>query len=818
MDKYYNLNDSCALITNTDISMGSCLKQAIRKANTIKILAAFIMESGVRLIIDDLKYAIDMGARVQILTGYYLGITEPSALYLLKMYLGDSAEIRIFKHKEISFHPKTYIFENEKSSEIYIGSSNISASALEYGVEWNYRIVKDESKGIFTQFYENFDELFNDHSLVLNDEILKNYSLGWKKNKFSQQAFNSDSKNILPSKSSSVAETEEAYQVGNRIKPYGAQIEVLYYLELARNEVSKGLVVMATGVGKTYLAAFDSKKYEKILFVAHREEILTQAYNSFKKVMPEKSFGMFMENVKDTDADVIFASVQSIGKPKYLNDNWFKRDYFDYIIFDEMHHIAASSYNAVYNYFKPEFMLGLTATPFRMDNKDIFKYCDDNLIYEINLKEAIERDYLVPFNYYGIYDDTDYSEIDFRNGKYNEKELEKALSTRKRAELVLKYYRIYGQKRAIAFCSSINHANSMTESFVKAGIPSASVHSGDGEFVQERSKAISNLKAGELKVLFVVDIFNEGVDIPEVDTILFLRPTESYTIFLQQLGRGLRKSENKTFVNVLDFIGNYKMAPNLPRLLSGKNPMSMESRTAYNVDYPEGCNIQFDMKLMDLFEELKKHDKLQHRLETEFFRLKEQLGVRPSRMDLYEGSDLPTREFFKNGYLEFLKQYNELNDEENSWFGTDVEKFLIELEKMNLQKLYKIPVILTFIEGGILHKKSTIHDIGEKMMEFYKNPQYAVDMKDEGSKDYLNWSIDKYIKLAAKMPIHFINKSSEFFNYDEINKELVLVDSIVNMSSKLLVDHVQDIIQYRLHDKCAKLYKNDMEKKEAENK
>jgi len=797
--------------------MSSCLKQAIRKANTIRILAAFIMESGVRLIIDDLKYAINMGARVQILTGYYLGITEPSALYLLKMYLGDSAEIRIFKHKDISFHPKTYIFENEKSSEIYIGSSNISASALEYGVEWNYRIVKDESKGIFTQFYENFDELFYDHSLVLNDEILKNYSLGWKKNKFSQQAFNSNSKNILPSKSLSVAETEEAYQVGNKIKPYGAQIEALYYLELARNEVTKGLVVMATGVGKTYLAAFDSKKYKKILFVAHREEILTQAYNSFKKVMPEKSFGMFKENVKDTDADVIFASVQSIGKPKYLNDNWFKCDYFDYIIFDEMHHIAASSYNAVYNYFKPEFMLGLTATPFRMDNKDIFKYCDDNLIYEINLKEAIERDYLVPFNYYGIYDDTDYSEIDFKNGKYNEKELEKALSTRKRAELVLKYYRIYGQMRAIAFCSSISHANSMTESFVKAGVPSASVHSGDGEFVQERSKAISNLKAGELKVLFVVDIFNEGVDIPDIDTILFLRPTESYSIFLQQLGRGLRKSENKTFVNVLDFIGNYKMAPNLPRLLSGKNPMAMESRSTYNVEYPEGCNVQFDMKLMDLFEELKKNDKLQYRLEAEFFRLKEQLGVRPSRMDLYEGSDLPTREFFKNGYLAFLKQYNELNDEENNWLGTDVEKFLLELEKMNLQKLYKIPVILTFVEGGILHKKASVHDIGEKMMKFYKNPQYAIDMKDEGSKDYLNWSIDKYKKLAIKMPINFINKSSKFFNYDEINKELILEDSIVNMSSKSLVDHVQDIIQYRLHNKCAKLYKNDMEKKEDEN-
>ena len=811
------INNSNALITNTDISLSSCLKQAIRKAKTIKIIAAFIMESGVRLIIDDLRYAINSGAKVQILTGYYLGITEPSALYLLKMNLGDLAEIRVFKHKEISFHPKTYIFEDEKSSEIYIGSSNISASALEYGVEWNYRIVKDESKDVFTQFHENFKKLFHEHSIILNDEILKNYSIGWKKNKFSQQAYNSNGKNTLPIESLLVAESTVIYQVGSPVKPYGAQIEALYYLELARNEVSKGLVVMATGVGKTFLAAFDSKNYKKILFVAHREEILTQAYDSFKKVMPEKKFGMFKDKIKDTDADVIFASVQSLGKLKYLNDNWFKRDYFEYIIFDEMHHIAANSYSEIYNYFKPKFMLGLTATPFRMDNKDIFTYCDDNLIYEINLKEAIERDYLVPFNYYGIYDDTDYTEIDYKNGKYNEKELEKALSTRKRAELVLKYYKIYGQKRTIAFCSSINHANSMAEAFIKAGIPSASVHSGEGEFIEERSGAIEKLKTGELKALFVVDIFNEGVDIPEVDTVLFLRPTESYTIFIQQLGRGLRKSEDKAFVNVLDFIGNYKMAPILPMLLSGKNPMLKENRSTYKVEYPEGCNVQFDMKLMDLFEELKKNDNPQNRLENEYYRLREQLEERPSRMDLYEGSDLPTKEFLKNGYLAFLKQYNELNEEEDKWRGTDVEKFLLELEKMNLQKLYKIPTILSFITDEGIRKKSSAHDIGKRIMEFYKNPQYAIDMKDEGSKDYLKWSIEKYKNLAIKMPINFINKSSKFFNYDEINKELILTESVVNMSSKALIQHILDIIQYKLHDKCAKLYKSNIEKKEEEN-
>ena len=491
------MNNLNALITNNDIKLGTCLKQAIRKSKSIKIIAAFIMESGVRIILDDLKYAVSMGAKVQILTGYYLGITEPSALYLLKMSFGNSIEIRVFKHKDISFHPKTYIFENDLNGEIYIGSSNISASALGKGVEWNYKISQEESKEAFSQFHENFDFLYFEHSLELTDDLLKAYSIGWKKSRFYNEAANASlMEKLSQPQTYLVAEEESGYDTGEQIKPYGAQIEALYYLEQSRMEVSKGLVVMATGVGKTYLAAFDSRKFKKILFVAHREEILNQAYESFLKVMPEKKFGMFKASLTEKDADVIFASVQTLGKSKYLNEEWFKPDYFSYIIFDEFHHIAAQSYKEIVNYFKPEFLLGLTATPFRMDNKDIYSYCDDNLIYEINLKEAIERDYLVPFNYYGIYDDTNYKEITLRNGKYDEKDLEDALVSPKRAELVLKYFKLYGKSKAIAFCCSIKHANSMTAAFIKAGIKAASVHTGDGAYSEDRKSAISKLRCG----------------------------------------------------------------------------------------------------------------------------------------------------------------------------------------------------------------------------------------------------------------------------------------------------------------------------------
>lgn len=798
------MNHTGALITNNDITFGSCLQQAIRKSKSIRMIAAFIRESGIRLILDDLKYAVSKGAKVQILTGLYLGITEPSALYMLKLCFGNTIEIRIFKHNDISFHPKTYIFEDDQNSGIYIGSSNISASALEDGVEWNYKIALDESKEVFSQFSKNFNLLFNENSVELTDELLKAYSIGWKQNNLLKNEPRSSLRYKVQNRS---AEENNVYKI-TQIKPYGAQIEALYHLEQARSEVSKGLVVMATGVGKTYLAAFDSRKYKRILFIAHREEILNQAHETFIKVMPDKKFGMFKASVTEKDADVIFASVQTLGKPRYLSEEWFKPDHFEYVIIDEFHHVAAQSYKAIVEYFKPKFLLGLTATPFRMDNKDIFSYCDDNLIYEINLKEAIERDYLVPFHYYGIYDDTDYSTISFRNGKYDEKELEDALSKPKRAELVLKYFHRYRKNKAIAFCSSVKHANTMTEAFIAAGIQAASVHTSEGLYSEDRKTAVQKLVNGDLSILFVVDIFNEGVDIPEIDTVLFLRPTESYTVFLQQLGRGLRKHESKDYTVVLDFIGNYKLAPVLPLLLSGKNPMVKESRAHYELAYPEGCHVQFDMKLIDLFEEMKKHDKLSVRLENDYFKLKSVYGKRPLRTDLFEGSDIPTREYLKNGYIQFLNSINELSEEEKTWLGTKTEGFLRELEKMAMDKLYKIPTISCFINGNRLQHKVSADRIAESMMEFYKNPLYAPDMQDNGSKDYLNWTLQKYRSKAIQMPINFINKSSKYFMYDEINEELILDPEIASIESSLFIAHVKDILEYRLKSKCSKFYKN----------
>jgi len=249
------------------------------------------------------------------------------------------------------------------------------------------------------------------------------------------------------------------------------------------------------------------------------------------------------------------------------------------------------------------------------------------------------------------------------------------------------------------------------------------------------------------------------------------------------------------------------LAPLIPLLLSGKNPMIKENRAVHDLIYPEGCNIQFDMKLLDIFEELKKNDKLSVRLENDYFRLKTESGRRPLRTDLFEGSDIPTREYLKKGYIDFLNKINELSEEEKTWIGTDTEGFIRELEKMLMDKLYKIPTILSFIKEDKILNKVSVDEIAHNMKEFYKNPLYAFDMQDDGSKNYINWSIADYKRKAIQMPIKHISGSSKYFNYDEINKELILDSSIEKVNTTLLIEHVKDILEYKLKNKCSKLYK-----------
>lgn len=774
------------IFTGNNADFYNEIKKSIQNAKKIDIIVSFLMESGAKLIFKDLK---DSNAKIRILTSNYLNITHPPALYMLKS-LGEKIDLRFYDNHHNSFHPKAYIFHNDETSEIYVGSSNLSKGGLTTSIEWNYHFTKSENEKDFNYFYDEFENLFNNHSIKITDEILKKYSTTWKKPKFQP--------------------TEATPEI---FEPHGAQIEALYNLNQSRKEgYDKALVVAATGIGKTYLSAFDCLDYKKILFLAHREELIIQASETFKNIHKNKSQGFFYNKFKDTNNDITFALVQTLGKKQYLNENYFKKDYFDYIIIDEFHHAVAKNYQNIINYFKPKFLLGLTATPERLDAKDIFALCDYNTVYEIRLKEAINKGFLVPFKYYGIFDDTiDYDNVTIQNGKYNKDDLQEKLMINKRANLVLNHYLKYPSTRTIAFCSSRLHAEYMAEYFSNHNIASAAVYSGtQGEYSKKRQEAIDKLKEGTLKILFTVDMFNEGLDIPSIDMVLFLRPTESPTIFLQQLGRGLRKYENKKYLIVLDFIGNYKKANHIPFLLSGNryDTKTLQNESVLTFDYPEDCYIDFDFELIDLFKiQAKNEMKLKDKIIIEFETNKIDLGRRPTRKDLFLRMNdsiqsamkkNPKMNLFKD-YLTFLSRNNELTNEEKSLLNTKAHEFLNTLETTRMTKSYKIPIFLAFYNNGNIKMEISDEDVYKSMHIFYSNASNAIDMlKDESSSNFYDWDMKKYVDLAKRKPIHALRNTAGNFFIKKEDCALALSDDLKEyIKSRSFIEHFQDIIEYR---------------------
>ncbi|HCX63708.1 MAG TPA: NgoFVII family restriction endonuclease, partial [Eubacteriaceae bacterium] len=765
-------------ITGDDDHLYVHLKEAIQKAIKIDIIVAFLMESGVRMILNDLKEALNRGCEVRILCGNYLNITQPQALYLLKDELEDRVILKFYNQKNRSFHAKAYIIESENSGEIFIGSSNLSRSALTDGIEWNYRMTKEVDPKSYRSFKEKFEDLFLDNGKIIDHKELRKYSLHWQKPKFfSYEEEGGKIEEPLPSEESTYQVSQPDSAVIPFPKPLGVQIEALYELKKTREDGwDKGLVVAATGVGKTFLAAFDSLNYNRILFIAHREEILLQAKRSFEVIQPKKSTGLYYGGEKEKDADVLFATVQTLGKNGHLTEENFPKDAFDYIVVDEFHHATADNYKRILEWFEPGFLLGLTATPERMDNKDVFVLCDYNLVYEIRLKEAINKGMLVPFKYYGIFDDTDFSKVKTVNGMFEQKDLEKALSIHQRADLIYNHYKKHQSDRAIGFCATRNHAVYMAEQFQAKNIPSCAVISGAGnhsEFVLDRKEAIDRLKKGSIKVIFAVDMFNEGLDVPEIDTVLFLRPTESPTVFLQQLGRGLRKSRGKKHLHVLDFIGNYKKAELIPYLLVGNEKEKGRKKKIREVlreeNFPTDCIIDFDFQVIDLFEALeKKGRKAYDKLVDEFERVETFLGHRPSRLEFFTYMDdelaanMKSNKNIKifNDYMGFLNMQGRLSEKEMELVQTPAHEFIKTIENTSMSKTYKMPVLYAFYNNGAMKRKIGEEDLYQSFQRFYANPANGVDMKrDKSTQNYKKWTNKEYVNLARRNPLKFLAKT-----------------------------------------------------------
>lgn len=662
---------------------------AINEASHIDITVGFIRVTGLRLLEPSLLDALDRDISIRIVTGDYLNITDVHALRQLMLLKDKGADVRIFESKGKSFHMKAYIFtQNIKNNSgcAFVGSSNISQAALQHGHEWNLRVESIENPERFSEIKHKFNEIFgHGQTRELNHQWIDAYNIRIK---------NSPVPIMVESGADEAIESPT---------PNVYQQEALDALTQARDTgYKRGLVVMATGLGKTWLAAFDVLQLcaAKVLFVAHREEILNQAESTFVHISAEYKTGRYtgtkINYSKNTD--ILFASIQTLGRAVHLNT--FPADYFDYIVVDEFHHASARTYRQLLNHFNPGFLLGLTATPERTDQADILSLCDNNLVYERDLFDSINEGLLVPFHYIGIADENvDYQEIAWRNGRFDPTQLINKLATYARAHHALKKWEEHRQQRTLAFCISKKHAEFMAEYFNKKGYRAIAVHS-DSEV--RRNVALEQLKSGRIDIIFSVDLFNEGVDLPAIDMVLMLRPTDSKIVFLQQLGRGLRTHENKEKLIVVDFIGNHLSFFRKPEALfhigsSKKERQSFLQQVQNNqLTLPAGCFVNYDLSSIDIMTKLLKQ-KLNS--QEELYRLiKDSKGRRPTLAEFYQaGGEVQTLRKKHGQWLKYVGAEKDLSSIEQQCLVSHND-FFKEIEVTALFKSFKIILLEALIE------------------------------------------------------------------------------------------------------------------------
>lgn len=681
------------------------LKEELDSCDSFYFVVSFIKFSGIQLLINTLDELEKRGIKGKIITSVYLNITDPKALTKLLAY--KNLEVKIYNNTKESFHTKAYLFQREKYSSCIIGSSNLSQSALYSGEEWNVRLAKDNYLDIFDQSYEQFEKIWNSNEAIdLNSKFIDKYE-DFKSKNINIETFDFRKEEIQD----------------NLFIPNIMQTELLKKLRLTREFGNKkGLIVAATGTGKTYLAAMDilRLKPKSFLFIAHREELINNAFNVFSKILPYEAeeYGFLTGSEKNFDKKFMFSTIQSL----YKNTEKFSKTFFDYIIIDEFHHSKADTYEAVLNYFESGFLLGLTATPERMDGKNILELCDYNLIGEMSLREALEYDLLSPFHYFGITDETvDYELIPFDNGNYDNSILGEKLSILKRVDFIdnkIKNIGFDGEKlKAIAFCVNIKHAKFMEEELRNKGYKTASIIAHDNQ--NKRKQLISDFQQGTIEILCVVDIFNEGIDIPNVNLLLFLRPTMSSTVFIQQLGRGLRKIKGKDFVTILDFIGNHKKDYIISQAfsennLTNKDQILTELKNQFS-NIPGASYIELDRICQDrIITKIENYNTLsKDSIVNEYLDFKNELGREIDVIDFLDNIELFIR--LRNKFGSFVKA-QKLIERMDYHFSIHEEQILEIIEK-NFLLNYPYEVII--ISLLITNKKVMPEDVFDRFEHLF---------------------------------------------------------------------------------------------------
>ncbi|MFH7587027.1 DEAD/DEAH box helicase family protein [Oceanimonas sp. AH20CE76] len=679
------------------------------KGSAITMAVSFIRQSGLWLLKDALHEALGRGATLRVLTSDYLDVTEPVALRELMLLAERSADVRIYQSSgEAGFHLKSYLFiqqqgEQQLQGKGFVGSSNLSKAALTQSLEWSWQLtvndVHSPAASSLLALQAQMERLFNDSRVVpLSSEWIDDYLRRYRQSPLTHLR-------LVTGDTRSDDETLRETPMPNSV-----QEAALAALQASRTEgYRRGLVVMATGLGKTWLAAFDVRQMQaaRILFVAHRDEIIRQAQSTFIHMNPDAHTGLYTGDQKE-QANWLFASVQTLGRDVHLKR--FDREHFDYIIVDEFHHATASSYRRLLDHFRPKFLLGLTATPDRTDQADILALCDDNLVFECHLREAIERRHLVPLVYHGIYDEhINYEEIPWRNGRFDPDALDHAFASQKRAKHALEQWRRLGRSRTLAFCVSVRHAEFMARIFQEAGINAAAVYAGSS---LPRNQALKDLAVGRLSVIFSVDLFNEGTDLPAIDTLLMLRPTESRIVFLQQLGRGLRLHPGKQDLMVIDLVGNHRSCLfkpwQLQETLGGSGTPGVT-----DITLPPGCFINLDPQVIKLADQLRYGSRV--RVADDYVRLRDQLGSRPTAVQAFQAN------------IDFTK----VRKQHGSWFGlvqeqgdlpANAERVLAKLhdflltgiETTRLAKCFKLILLQALLELDGLREPPLLSELAEQ--------------------------------------------------------------------------------------------------------
>ena len=635
----------------------------LNKCKEFFISVAFITYSGLLPLLETLEKLNKNGIKGKILTTNYLNFSEPKALKKLLSF----SNIQVKMYSKENFHTKGYIFKNKNHYKVIVGSSNLTQTALTKNKEWNLKISSLKEGALTKEIISEFNNLWIDaQDLTLSWlEIYEDIYI--KQREYTR-------KTKVPS-------IKQYKLIPNRMQV--AAIESLN--ELRKKGKDKALLISSTGTGKTYLSAFELRKYnpKKALFIVHREQIARQALESYKDVFGDtKTMGILSGNSKDINREIIFSTIQTLSKDDILYN--FKKDEFDYIVIDEVHKAGANSYQKVVNYFMPKFLLGMTATPERNDDFDIFKMFDNNIAYEIRLQQALEEDLLCPFHYFGI------SDVTVDGTELNDNSDFRFLVAEERVNHIIDKINFYGycgdRVKGLIFCSSKKEAKKLSNIFNNRGYKTVALTGEDSQEVRE--DAIKRLEQDEidnsLDYIFTVDIFNEGVDIPSINQIVMLRPTQSAIIFVQQLGRGLRKSKFKEYVVIIDFVGSYNNNFLIPIALSGDRTFNKDNIRRYVLESSKvipGCStINFDeISKKRIFQSIDSANFNDIRMiKQEYRELKQKIGKIPTLMDFDKYNAIDPLRFFENknlkSYYGFLNKYeSEYTIELNS-----IEKLFIE--------------------------------------------------------------------------------------------------------------------------------------------